>query len=80
MRKWFPCITIFRERGGRFIKGVKKCICVIVLKIALLLVKNVFIIVKKRMSELWRWVVAKHTTFIEIFTLNFFSNNKVFSI
>ena len=32
------------------------------LKNALLLVKSVFINVKKGMSELWRWVAAKHTT------------------
>ena len=34
----------------------------IVLKIALLLVKNIFINVKKCVSELWRWIAAKHTT------------------
>ena len=32
------------------------------LKIALLLVKYVFINVKKGTSELWRWVAAKNTT------------------
>ena len=37
------------------------------LKIALLLAKNVFINVKKGISELWRWVAARHTTFGNIF-------------
>ena len=56
----FPCIPIL---GSFFqLKSVKKCVCVVGLEIALLLVKSVFINVKKGISELWRWVVAKQTT------------------
>ena len=36
--------------------------CVAELKIALLLVKNVFFGVKKQISELGCWVAQKHTT------------------
>ena len=50
MCKLFPCIPIFRSF---FIKKCKKkCACLLVLKIALLLVKNVFFDVKKGISEL----------------------------
>ena len=38
-------------------------VCVVGVKISLLLVKNVFINVREGMSELGRWVAAKHTTF-----------------
>ena len=39
-------------------------VCVVDVKISLLLlVKNVFINVREGMSELGRWVAAKHTTF-----------------
>ena len=41
------------------------CLCVVGLKIALLLVKNVFINVKKGMSELERWVAANASTFLK---------------
>ena len=37
----FPCIPIFR--GFFRLKSVKKCVCVVGLKNALLLVKSVFI-------------------------------------
>ena len=33
-----------------------------IIKMALLPMENVFINVKKGISELWRWVAAKHTT------------------
>ena len=56
----FPCITILR--GVFLIKKCKKCVCVIALKIALLLMKSVFINVGGGISELSRWVAAKHTT------------------
>ena len=48
----FPCIPIL----GAFVqlKSAKKCVCVIVLKIALLPVKSAFINVKKGMCKLWR--------------------------
>ena len=52
MCRLFPCIPIFR--GGFLLKSVKKCVCVLVLKIALLLVKNLFFGVKKGISELVR--------------------------
>ena len=47
MCRLFSCIPIFRGGGG--------------VKIALLLVKNVFINVGEGMSKLWCWVAAKHT-------------------
>ena len=61
MCRLFPGIPIFS--GFFSIKSVKKCACMVGLKIALLLVKNAFINVKKGMSELWRSVAARHTTF-----------------
>ena len=49
----FPCIPIFR--GFFRLESVKKkYVCVFVLKITLLLVKNVFFDAKKGMSEFWR--------------------------
>ena len=59
MCRLFPCIPIFR--GFFLIKKCKKCVCVLVLKITLLLVKNVCFGVKKGISEFWRWVDLKHT-------------------
>ena len=55
-----PCIHIFKGKKKK--KSVKKCACVAVLKIALLLVKNIFFNVKKCISEFWRYVAQKHTT------------------
>ena len=51
MRGLFPCIPIFR---GFFLikKCKKKCVCVLVIKVILLLVKNLFFVLKKCMSEL----------------------------
>ena len=40
MCRLFPCIPIFR--GFFELKSVKKCVCVLVLKIALLLAKYFF--------------------------------------
>ena len=57
----FPCITFLR--GFFSIKKCKKHVCVILLKIALLLVKSEFVNVKKGVSKLSRWVAPKHTTF-----------------
>ena len=51
MYRLFPCIPIFRVF---LLKGAKKCVCVLVLKIALLLVKKVCFVVLKGMSEFWR--------------------------
>ena len=56
----FPCIPI--SRGVFLLKSVKKCVCVLVFKITLLLVKNLFFGVKKCMSRFWRQVAAKYTT------------------
>ena len=51
MCRLFPCIPIFR--GFCLIKNYKKkCVCVIMLKMALLLVKNVCFDVKKGISDL----------------------------
>ena len=58
MCRLFPCILIFK---GFFIKSVKKCVCVVELKIALLLLKNVFINVGKDISKLGRQIAAKRT-------------------
>ena len=55
----FPCIPIFR--GVFLLKVQKECVYVIMLKIALVLVKNVFFGLKKGISELLHWVAAKHT-------------------
>ena len=52
MYRLFPCIPIFR--GFFFLlKSVKKCVCMFGLKMPLLLVKNLFFVVKKSMSEFW---------------------------
>ena len=45
MCRLYPCIPIFR--GVFLLKSVKKCLCVLVSKITLLLVKNVCFGVKK---------------------------------
>ena len=58
----FPCIRIFWFFFS--IKSVKKCICVVGFKIALLPVKSLFINVRKGISELLRKVAPKHTTFL----------------
>ena len=50
MCRLLPCIPFL---GVFFIKNCKKkCVCVVVLKIVLLLVKSVFIIVWEGISEL----------------------------
>ena len=46
------------------------------LEIFLLLVKSVFINMKKGISELWRWVAAKQTTYL----LNWICNDQIFKI
>ena len=50
MRGLFPCIPIFR--GFFLIKKCKKNVYVLVIKVTLLLMKNLFFVVKKGMSEL----------------------------
>ena len=59
MCRLFPCIPIFK--GFFWLKSVKKCVYVIMLKIALLLVKNLCFGVKKGISELLHQVAARHT-------------------
>ena len=67
MCRLFPCIPIFR--GFFSIKKYKKkCVCVVVVKIALLLVKSVFIDVKKGMRELGCSLALIHTTVSNFFT------------
>ena len=70
----FPFIPIL----GIFfrLKIVEKCVCVVELKIALLLVKSVFISVKKGMGELKRRVAAKQAAFL----LNWICNDQRFKI
>ena len=72
----FPCIPIFfflrgGEGGGWGVrlKSVKKCAFVVGLKIALLLLKSVFINLGEDMSKLWRWVAARHTTCVTLFSV-----------
>ena len=63
IEKCVGCFLVYLFLGGFFwLKSVKKCACVVALKIALLLVKNMFINVGEVMSELGRWAAAKHTT------------------
>ena len=50
MCRLFPCIPIFK--GFFLLKVQNECAYVIMLKIALVLVKNVFFDVKKGMTEL----------------------------
>ena len=52
MCRLFPCIPIFR--GGFLLKVQKECVYVIMLKIKLVLVKNMFFGLKKGISELSR--------------------------
>ena len=60
MCRLFPCITIFK--GFFWLKVQKECGYVIMLKITLSLVKNVFFDVKKCISELVSQIAAKPTT------------------
>ena len=66
MYSLFPCIPISRE--GLLLKVQKECVYVIMLKIALVLVKNVCFDVKKGISRLLRWVAQKHTALVIHFT------------
>ena len=78
----FPCIPIFfffffffffgGGGGGGWgvrLKSLKKCAFVVGLKIALLLLKSVFINLGEDMSKLWRWVAARHTTCVTLFSV-----------
>ena len=58
MYRLFPCIPIFRVF---LLKVQKDCVYVIMLKITLVLVKNMFFGLKKSISELLHWVAQKHT-------------------
>ena len=58
MYRLFPCIPIFRR--SFLSKAQKECAYVIMLKIALVLVKNVFFSLKKGISGLLHWVAPKH--------------------
>ena len=58
MYRLFPCIPIFR---GFLLKVQKKCLYVIMLKIALVLVKIYALVGKKGISELSCGLAQKHT-------------------
>ena len=72
MCRLFPCIPIFR--GAFLSKSVKKCVCVMGLKIALLLVKNVCFGVKKGMSKMG--VLGSCKTHYWICRCDFWNNSK----
>ena len=59
MYRLVPCIPIFRSFF--LLKARKGCVYVIMLKIALILVKNVSFGSKKSISGLERWIAPKHT-------------------
>ena len=59
----------FFEGWGVRLKSLKKCAFVVGLKIALLLLKSVFINLEEDMSKLWRWVAARHTTCVTLFSV-----------
>ena len=59
--KCISCSLVYPFLGGGLSNVQKECLCVIMLKIALVLVKNVFFGLKKGISELLHWVAAKHT-------------------
>ena len=59
MYRLFPCITIFR--GVFLLKVQKGCVYVIMLKIALMLVKNMFFGLKKGISGLLHWETQTYT-------------------
>ena len=61
----FPCIPILK--GFFLLKSVEKCVYVIMLKIALLLVKNVFFGLNKGISELLRQAAPTHTATLPFF-------------
>ena len=54
----FPYIPIFR--GFFLLKVQKECVYMIMLKIAMVLVKNLIFGLKKGISRLSCWVVPKH--------------------
>ena len=59
MYSFFPCIPIFRWFFS--IESVKRMCIRDYVKIALLLVKNVFFGLEKSISEFLHWVAQKHT-------------------
>ena len=61
MYRLVPCIPIFR--GFFLLKVQKECVYVMMLKIALVLVKNVLLGLKKGISGLACWVAAKSTAY-----------------
>ena len=60
MYRLFRCIPIFRVFF--LLKVKKECVYVIMLKIVLVLVKNVFFGLKKGASGLVPWIAQKHTS------------------
>ena len=62
IEKCTSCFLVYPFLGeGVLLKKQKECVYVIMLKIALVLVKDVFFGLKKGISELLHWVAAKHT-------------------
>ena len=71
----FPCIPIFR--GVFLLKVQKECVYVIMLKIALVLVKNVFFDLKKGISRLLHWVAKRNTALFIYFKHKCYANHRV---
>ena len=68
------CVPIFR--GFFWVKVRKGCVYVIMLKIALVLVKNVFFGLKKGISRLLHWIAQKHTVCVIVKKLKFIKEQK----
>ena len=54
-------MLVYPFLGVFLLKVQKGCVYVIMLKIALVLVKNIFFGLKKGISELLHWIAQKHT-------------------
>ena len=59
MEKCIGWFLVYPFLGGFLLKVQKGCAYVIMLKIALVLVKNMFFGLKKDISGLWHWVAQK---------------------
>ena len=63
IEKCVGCFLVYLVLGAFFLlKNVKKCVCAMGLKNAMLPMKSVFINVKKGINELGASLAAKHTT------------------
>ena len=61
IEKCIGCFLVYPFLGFFLLKVQKRCVYVIMLKITLVLVKNVFFGLKKGISGLERWIAPKHT-------------------